>query len=358
MPRWCPAAFMAEIILPQRAVADGRNSEISPMPNDLVPLAPPVTPNPRRAAVTSLSVLSVPIRSITTMPGHHQTPGQYRTPGWRRLRLHLQSTAPSLYPPLPRPAGSRPSPLTPPPPAVPSVPATTAPSHPAPPRDCVVCRGPVRPGFARCYQCDGHDLLGRGLLADAVVPISYSIKGTAFAEHLWRYKSVPAHDPSARASLRALLLAFLADHGACVWRSAGLARPAGLAVVPTGAGRPGPHPLLGLVSPYLRLPACPLALRPGHQGRDLDLDRFRAGPVPPGVSVLLLDDTWVSGASAQSAAVALKLAGARHVAVVVLGRHVNPDDPASAPLLAALTPARYDPSACAAHRAENGANRR
>jgi adenine/guanine phosphoribosyltransferase-like PRPP-binding protein len=38
--------------------------------------------------------------------------------------------------------------------------------------------------------------------------------------------------------------------------------------------------------------------------------------------ILLLDDTWTSGGTAQSAAVALKRASARSVAVVVLGRHV------------------------------------
>jgi hypothetical protein len=264
--------------------------------------------------------------------------------GWNRLRLRLQFTAPALYPPAPRPgppalprASPLPSPFIPPAPVVPPTP------------DCDVCRGPVRPGFARCYQCGRHDLLGPGLLADAVVPISYAIKGTPFAEHLWRYKAWPAA-ASARASLLALLLAFLTDHGPCVWRYADMPPPGRLAVVPTGAGRPGPHPLLGLVSPYLRLSACPLAIRPGRQGRDLDLDRFQAGQVPAGASVLLLDDTWVSGASAQSATAALKQAGARHVAVVVLGRHVNPDDPAVAPLLAALAPARYDPSTCAVHR--------
>jgi len=162
----------------------------------------------------------------------------------------------------------------------------------------------------------------------------------------------------ARASVLALLLAFLADHGPCVWQRAGMPPPDLVAVVPTGAGRPGPHPLLRLVSPYLRLPGCRLALRPGRQGRDLDLDRFEVLCRPAGASVLLLDDTWVSGASAQSAAAALKLAGARHVAVVVLGRHVNPDDPASAPLLAGLAAARYDPSACAVHPPPNGTNRR
>jgi hypothetical protein len=297
-------------------------------------------------------------------------PGQ--TAGWDRLRLRLRSAAPPLYPPAPRPAGS-------------------------PAADCEVCRGPVRPGFARCYQCDRHALLGSVLLADAVVPISYAIKGTPFADDLWRYKSAPlppsppptsasapasspapksasavmpasaaapastpksasaptpalvATPASARASVLALMLAFLTDHGPCVWQRAGMPPPDRLAVVPTGAGRPGPHPLLRLVWPYLRLPGCSLVLRPGRQGRDLDLDRFQVLARPAGASVLLLDDTWVSGASAQSAAAALKLAGARHVAVIVLGRHVNPDDAASAPLLAGLAAARYNPSACAVH---------
>jgi predicted amidophosphoribosyltransferase len=40
--------------------------------------------------------------------------------------------------------------------------------------------------------------------------------------------------------------------------------------------------------------------------------------------VLLLDDTCTSGGTAQSAAVALKHAGARSVTVVVVGRHLPP----------------------------------
>ena len=63
---------------------------------------------------------------------------------------------------------------------------------------CAVCRGPARSGYARCYQCGQHDLLGPGLLADAVVPISYAVKGTAFAVSLWRYKSWRSPDPAAR----------------------------------------------------------------------------------------------------------------------------------------------------------------
>ena len=220
---------------------------------------------------------------------------------------------------------------------------------PAFPASCVICRGPVRPGFARCYQCGRHARLGPGLLADAVVPISYAVKGTALAADLWRYKSWRAPGAAARTSVLVLLLAFLHDHGACVWRHAGMPGPSRLAVVPTGCGRPGPHPLLELVSPYLRLPVTRLAIRPGRQGRDLDLDRFRADRTAAGARVLLLEDSWVSGASAQSAAAALKQAGARQVAIVVLGRHVDPADPAAGPLAARLRPAAYEPSKCAVH---------
>lgn len=253
-----------------------------------------------------------------------------RAAGWDSLRQRLRS-APTLYPLRPPPAG------TPPPPAAAA--------------SCIVCRGPVRPGFARCYQCGRHDLLGRGLLADAVVPFSYAIKGTAYADDLWRYKSWSAPAALARTSVLALLLAFLNDHGPCVWRHAAMPPPDRLAVVPTGCGRPGPHPLLQLVTPYLRLPLSPLAIRPGRQGRDLDLSRFQASRVPAGASVLLLDDSWVSGASAQSAAAALKLAGAAHVATVILGRHINPMDPRAGPLIARLAPARYDAASCAVHPA-------
>src|SRR5207248_330880 len=79
-------------------------------------------------------------------------------------------------------------------------------------------------------------------------------------------------DLAARSSLLALLLTFLHDHGRCVWRYAGMPAPGRLAVVPTGCGRPGPHPLLELVAPYLRLPVTGLVIRPGEQGRDPNLD--------------------------------------------------------------------------------------
>ena len=219
---------------------------------------------------------------------------------------------------------------------------------------CVVCRGPLRPGYTRCYQCTQHLLLGEGLLADVVAPVSYAVRGTAFAFALAWYKSAqnkPAQNkpvqhsaagrPDEAEALLALLLAFLRDHGPCVWRHAGMPAPGLLAVVPSGWGRQGTHPLLRLAAPRLRMPLVPLGMRHGEQGRDLNADRFVAGPAE-GADVLLLDDTWVSGASIQSAAVALKRAGAGRVAAVVLGRYLNPGEPRSA----ALATQPYEPGIC------------
>ncbi len=152
----------------------------------------------------------------------------------------------------------------------------------------------------------------------------FAPKGSPVAQFLWQYKtSGHAEASTSKALLLALLLVFLRDHGACVWRSAGFGNPTHVAVVPTARGRPGEHPLRGLIVPYLELPWARLSSgRPDQRERDLDPFRFRAAVVPD-ARVLLLDDTWTTGASAQSAAMALRRAGARSIATVVIGRHVG-----------------------------------
>jgi len=59
-------------------------------------------------------------------------------------------------------------------------------------------------------------------------------------------------------------------------------------------------------------------------GRYFDPGRYATSRELAGASVLLIDDTWVSGSSAQSAAAALRRAGAAHVACVVIGRWLTP----------------------------------
>ncbi len=57
--------------------------------------------------------------------------------------------------------------------------------------------------------------------------------------------------------------------------------------------------------------------------RVFDSARFQSVRPLAGANVLLIDDTWTTGASAQSAAAALKAAGAARVGAVVIGRHLN-----------------------------------
>jgi hypothetical protein len=209
--------------------------------------------------------------------------------------------------------------------------------------DCRTCRGPVQAGFARCYQCDlAHARCG-GLLADVVAPVAYAVKGGRLAGDLWRYKSGAAGAAEAGARLAAMLARFLREQGEQVWRATGMAvGPELAAVVPSGQGRPGAHPLAGIVASCVDVPIVPLSTAPGATARARGLADgvavgwLTVGGAVAGADVLLVDDTWVSGASAQSAAAALKARGARRVALVIIGRHVDPADPRSAEFLRTL----------------------
>ena len=177
-----------------------------------------------------------------------------------------------------------------------------------------------------------------GLLADAVAPIGYAVRGEPLADDLRRYKSesvAPAEAAAAAGRLRAMLGAFLAGYGRSVWAAAGMSGgPSAVAVVPSGQGRPGAHPLVGLVRLSVSLPMVRLSIAPREvHARGVNPGWIRVGDPVAGADMLVVDDTWVSGGSAQSTAAALKLAGARRVAVVVLGRQVNPADPRSAAFL-------------------------
>jgi hypothetical protein len=250
----------------------------------------------------------------------HAVPQQPQ-PGWARLRGVVGVLAPRL----------------------------SAPQRPGPGL-CGCCRGPAARGQARCYQCDLHAELLPGLLPDVVVPVAYAEKGGEHARNLWLYKSGEQGAAAARVMLGALLMVFLRDHGPCIWRHAGMTTPSHVAVIPSGRGRPGPHPLRALVAGCLALPWLPLDLRAraGREPRSPGPDRYRTTRLP-GASVLLLDDTWTSGASAASAAAALKLAGARQVAVIVLGRHLSA--PGRRPAARNFSPAAmpFRPECCAVH---------
>jgi hypothetical protein len=180
-------------------------------------------------------------------------------------------------------------------------------------------------GFSRCYACT-HG--GRSL--DAMVPISYSIGGEQLHHALASYKRLtgaPARHFTLE--LAAVLWRYLVAHEPCLARAVGLSAFDLVTTVPSSErGREEMHPLHRLVADcvvpvrdrYERLLERSVAVAIPHR---FTPDKYEARRQLADRSVLLIDDTWTTGANAQSAAAALKAAGAGTVAAVVIGRHVN-----------------------------------
>lgn len=81
--------------------------------------------------------------------------------------------------------------------------------------------------------------------------------------------------------------------------------------------------------------------------KDLATARFAVTRSVNGERILLLDDTFTSGATLFSAVAALRDAGAQVVGPVVLGRHVRPDWPPSRTMLSWLGSRTWDETRCA-----------
>jgi hypothetical protein len=191
---------------------------------------------------------------------------------------------------------------------------------------CEVCGTAVVGGWPRCYQCNqAHTRLDA--VADTVDFVALAVKEEQLAYELWKYKGQPSAAQSEIAlRLAALLWRWLTTHEACFTGAAGCERFPLVTTVPSGGGRTGEHPLehmVGTVIPSTRDRYRPLLRPTSHgalAGRVFDAGRWIAEPLA-GEPILVVDDTWTTGSHVQSAAAALKAAGAGPVAVVSIGRH-------------------------------------
>jgi predicted amidophosphoribosyltransferase len=192
------------------------------------------------------------------------------------------------------------------------------------PSVCSVCFN-FTDGYQRCYACAHRE----GWL-DTVAPISYSVGREQLHHALARYKRLSGDTARRlRVELAAVLWRHLDAHEACVAAAAGTDAFALVTTVPSSDGqRDGQHPLRWIVG-ALTGPTRQRherVLRRSDQpvdGREFSPRKYQAVRSLAGAPVLLIDDTWTTGANAQSAAAALKLAGAGPVAAVVIGRHLN-----------------------------------
>lgn len=211
------------------------------------------------------------------------------------------------------------------------------------------------PAYPLCYPCKETRRQADGILADLVVPITYRNGSDGQHSHdLRMYKKTPGSE-AARNNLAALFLDFCMVHIPCVKRAAGIAAFSHVAFVPS-TKRPGhPHPLQTLLAQTVRsLHRIELEVNTDidPRSRKFHEDWFLLGEIPAPRSetdVLLIDDTWVTGARAQSAAHRIKQAGARTVVTVVLARQVDPAFRAARPLIDRITEEPFDPAVCAVH---------
>lgn len=209
---------------------------------------------------------------------------------------------------------------------------------------CLICCGPTSAAFALCFACQTvARRLGRTLAA--VLPVSLCPLPGPLYSVLMGYKESPVAEVRRRSARKVeeLLTEFLTEHRWCVFTLLGGFVDVVLPV--PSSSRPGPPPLNGVpglsknvvsvlegASCGILSPWCPTvlqrALAPvGH----LQPDRHAfevpawARPMVGGSRILLIDDTYVSGARAQSAASALRDAGAHRVLIVPVGRVIRPD---------------------------------
>ncbi|HUO73675.1 MAG TPA: hypothetical protein VMU39_23090 [Solirubrobacteraceae bacterium] len=179
--------------------------------------------------------------------------------------------------------------------------------------------------YSECYACAHNETS-----ADAVAPISYSVARGRLHHTLATYKR-DGGETARRltAELAALLWRYLDVHERCVARAVGVPGFDLVTAVPSGdRGRDQRHPLRVIVGALVVPTRTRYERLLGRSETDVpprtfDPRKFRARRQLHGEAVLLVDDTWTTGASAQSAAAALKQAGAGRVAAVVIGRHLN-----------------------------------
>lgn len=197
---------------------------------------------------------------------------------------------------------------------------------------CFTCWTAVEAGYSHCFQCNNARGAHGRRLADVVVPIALAVKREQLAHELWTYKY--SSDASVRRRLEirlaAVLWRFLGQHEACIARACNAPGFGIVTTVPGTKPRSGEHPLARMVGTVVgqtkdrHQPL--LVLGPAaHADRgEVGPDRYRATrPLADGPAVLLIDDTWTTGSRAQSAAIALRDAGASKIAVMVIGRHFD-----------------------------------
>lgn len=224
---------------------------------------------------------------------------------------------------------------------------------------CATCWSCVE-GWPRCHPCHTQHERHGGLLADVVAPVALAMDSEQFADELRKYKNSPS--PAVRRQLQqnlsAVLAQFLHDHERCLAAAARVPDFDLVVALPSTRGRTD-HPLVSMLGtrvgrtrPRLATPLAATDTQPDE--RVVTPERFRCATDLTGRRVLLIDDTWTTGARIQSASICLKQAGATQVAALVLGRWLRSEYRPARAFLDQAKEQPFDWSRCCLGRSGRG----
>lgn len=213
---------------------------------------------------------------------------------------------------------------------------------------CVTCAAPVGAGYQRCQPCTLHTLSPHPK-ANRVASLVYAVEYDSQAYKLVRGYKAENPGPSLPDMMASLLALGLRGHGACDAKLAGSPADIGWAVVPSTRHRDRPQPLRTLLL-GLAKPGHEVRLEPADglvNVRELRPENFRVvtpPPYPP--HIILIDDSWVRGGHAQSAASALRRSGVADVSILTVARVLSPGWPPNVDFIRHRLGMDFDPLIC------------
>ena len=205
---------------------------------------------------------------------------------------------------------------------------------------CPLCGGPKNASYSLCLACDAEAQQARALrpggvrLADTVRFGHYACKDGQMYRVMQGYKN--ATNPAAaeyQTDIKYIAADALAVHYPCIGRLTG-SMPTAWATIPSTQSSRNygkPHTLTNLVKPFMAQPGIPqlyLHANAGQMHNRIEPQVFSLAPESQHLNlahVLLIEDSWASGATVQSVAAMLRLHGAAYITVYCMARIIDLD---------------------------------